>query len=647
MSPARKSASPNAKPKPSGELRQSQLLTTFGPGAMVDLPDRSVIISGLSYWKGHREPIREERLAYKVLRTLQDRHPHLTEVKLYAPPVQSSDPRAAASGIDAFVFPTWFLGQVDHTLERNGKIYRTRPLVPWGTVKGGLIFEGKRIPAVPVRFVQACPNGHLSDIDWRAFAHQDFQSNCRGQLWLDEAGSGNDFEEIFVRCEQCHARRPLSQAKVNDSKVLGVCEGHRPWLGPQGREECRRYRVSEAGEIVATPQREYNRLLVRSASNAYFSQVLSVISMRDTDAELKKAVDRFYEEDLQFTEDIDDVKKELRKPKFADLVEFGADTVWAEIQRRKAGEEKPDKSIKQVELEALLACPEEKGKEPPTDNDTTFQGYRRPPASLTAPWPQFLNSIVLVHRLREVSALIGFTRFEAPMPTIDGEIDDLELGVRRASLDFEPQWVPAIENLGEGVFLSFQPDLIHTWLARPAVIEREKVLKKGFSKWANRRGLQGDRVQFPGAAYVMLHSLSHLLITAVSLECGYASSAIRERIYAFPEVGYGILLHTGTSGSEGTLGGLVEVGRHIEQHLRKALMLGQLCSNDPVCASHTPNSSQEDRFLHGAACHGCLLIAETSCERRNEMLDRALVVPTVKDPGAAFFPGGRFSGGKA
>jgi hypothetical protein len=134
----------------------------------------------------------------------------------------------------------------------------------------------------------------------------------------------------------------------------------------------------------------------------------------------------------------------------------------------------------------------------------------------------------------------------------------------------------------------------------------------------------------------MLHSLSHLLITAVSLECGYAASAIRERIYT-GESGYGILLYTGTSGSEGTLGGLVQVGKRIEYHLMNALEIGKLCSNDPVCAQHQPNNKQEDRFLHGAACHGCLLIAEPSCERRNEFLDRALVTDTVEGLGAEFF----------
>jgi uncharacterized protein DUF1998 len=130
--------------------------------------------------------------------------------------------------------------------------------------------------------------------------------------------------------------------------------------------------------------------------------------------------------------------------------------------------------------------------------------------------------------------------------------------------------------------------------------------------------------------------VSHLLITTVALDCGYASSSIRERIYS-GESGYGVLLYTASPDAEGTLGGLVESADRIDCYLRQAIELGQLCSNDPVCAQHRPDTWEEDRFLHGAACHGCLLLAEVSCERRNDFLDRALVVPTVDGADAAFF----------
>ena len=197
-------------------------------------------------------------------------------------------------------------------------------------------------------------------------------------------------------------------------------------------------------------------------------------------------------------------------------------------------------------------------------------------------------------------------------------------------------WLPAFENKGEGIFLQFKTKGDLRLAATNLKCRRVSTkLGMGFAEW--RKEHQGATREFPGAAYLMLHSFSHLLITALSLSCGYPASSIRERVYAIPNVGYGVLLYTGTSDAEGTLGGLVQVGRRIHETVRAALDLGMLCSNDPVCAQHDPASRHERRFLHGAACHGCLLISETSCEQQNDFLDRALVVPTVQDPGGQFF----------
>ncbi|GAB4277518.1 MAG: DUF1998 domain-containing protein [Oscillatoriaceae cyanobacterium] len=618
-----------SKPKPDAELRQSQLLTTFGPGAMVDLPECSIVISGLSCWKGKGQPIWEDRLRAKVAKILK-----VDDIKFYSPPTKTDD--NDSNGVNAFIFPTWFLGQVDRTHMAKGKEYRTRPLLRRSAIKDGAKFEGKKITAVPVRFVQACTNGHLDDIDWYVFAHEDFNTTCRGQLWLDEAGSGNDFEEIFVRCD-CGKRRPLAQAKVKNSKVLGKCRGQRPWLGEKGTQKCWCHEVDKDGNIVTTDKPEYNRLLIRSASNAYFSQTLSVISLPDADAALKTVLDKFYEGDLADEETKEDLEKTLRKSKYAELAKFGADIIWAEIERRKSGQGELDKTIKQVELEALLSCSPEMGHPKSSQNDD-FDARDRSLDQLDPKWRPFIQKIVLVHRLREVIAQIGFTRFQPSIPDIEGELEDIDINVRRGELDLETDWLPAIENKGEGVFIALSKSEVEAWAKKPEVIKRGQKLNQGFNKWLDTKGIPRDKLQFPGLPFVMLHSLSHMLITAVSLDCGYAASAIKERIYANTNTGYGILLYTGSSGSEGTLGGLVEVGRHIEQHLARALELGKLCSNDPVCAQHEPANSQEERFLHGSACHGCLLIAETSCERGNELLDRALVVSTVEGLGAEFFP---------
>ena len=236
-----------------------------------------------------------------------------------------------------------------------------------------------------------------------------------------------------------------------------------------------------------------------------------------------------------------------------------------------------------------------------------------------------------MHRLREVMALLGFTRFEAVNLDKDGELD---LEVTRAALAESITWLPAVENRGEGVFVSFKKDWIQQWLERPQVKAHCKKIEAGWENWTQERQPKGG--VFPGLPYIMLHTLSHMLMTSIAIDCGYPASSLRERVYS-GDGGYGILIYTGSSDSEGTLGGLVEAGRRFPDHLRRALRENLLCSNDPVCAEHVPDTSYEGRPLQGAACHGCLLISETSCEQRNDFLDRAVVVPTVSTLDAAFF----------
>jgi hypothetical protein len=243
---------------------------------------------------------------------------------------------------------------------------------------------------------------------------------------------------------------------------------------------------------------------------------------------------------------------------------------------------------------------------------------------------------VLVHRLTEVRALAGFTRFEPKMTDVDGELD---LGVKTARVDDPLTWLPAVENQGEGVFFALKESELARWEATRAAV-RGKQFATGFARWKKQRPDRQDaRDEFARPRYVLHHSLAHLLITAVSLECGYPSSAIRERIYAGAG-GSGVLLYTAAPGASGSLGGLVQVGRDFGRFLDMALDLARLCAHDPVCAGHSPDAAHDDRYLEGASCHGCLLISEPSCERMNTYLDRALVVPTVEDADAAFFSEG-------
>jgi hypothetical protein len=590
--------------RPPGQVRHSQVVTTFGPGSLLDLPNHSVIVGGLDHWTGVGDEVHEPRLAEKLKRLLD-----LPTLKLCSPPPDADDPTAPQTGIRGWQFPEWFITQ--DAADGDGRASRSRRLVHQkGLTKGRFYGDDRKShPFVPIRFVRACRKGHIGDIDWHRFVHQKNPA-CRRPLWMAERGTSGDISEIILVCD-CGESRPLVNATIPGA--LGHCDGARPWLGPFTKEACD----------------EPNRLLVRSASNAYFAHVMSVISLPDKNEALGNAVSRVWSF-LEAVESADEVKYERKKAAVKGALEwFSDEEVWQEVRaRRGEGDGPPVKSVKAAEFEVLSTTKEEVGEDA---LDGNFFARALPAAAWVGPLTTSLERVVLVHRLREVTAQVGFTRFEANTPDVEGE---LQMGVQAAPLARETTWLPAVENRGEGVFVQFRKAAIDEWLGREAVKDRGRLLLAGFEGWqaAHRQ----SRREFPGLPYYLLHSLSHLLLTAVALECGYPASSIRERVYALDN-GYAILLYTGTPDAEGTLGGLVEAGRQIGRHLRAALELGRLCSNDPVCAQHDPANQHEGRYLHGASCHGCLLVAETSCEQHNDFLDRALIVPTVEDGGAEFF----------
>jgi hypothetical protein len=440
---------------------------------------------------------------------------------------------------------------------------------------------------------------------------------------MEERGTSGDLSEIHVVCD-CKAERTMIEGMKMDLHPFPPCGADRPWLGPQGKDSS-----------CNAP----SRLLIRTASNAYFPQIMRVISLPEKNEGLKKIVAAHWDL-LKKVNDVTKLKflKELQEPLHNALMGLPDEEVVAEIIARNLGATVPPKPVKLAEFEVLASPAPAEGSDQPNGDYFARRLPLKPEQVAAAPWMDSVEKVILVHRLREVSALLGFTRFEASSPDTQGE---LEIGVKRAALARTAKWVPASETHGEGFFVQFKADAVESWLSQDEVKVRGQELLHGFNLWAD--DFKQTSAKFPGLPYLMLHSLAHLLITSVSLECGYPASSIRERIYAVDTgagKGYGILLYTGSVDAEGTLGGLVEVGRKIIPHLQAALERGMLCSNDPVCAQHAPNDERDKRFLHGAACHGCLLIAETSCETFNNHLDRTLVVPTVHTSKASFFQRG-------
>lgn len=606
------------------QIRANQLITTYGPGAMMDLPDKSVIIAGLDKWtyeSSNHCIIEEPRLAVKVANALRKRGGNFkgVSVELRKPPPAAESIYTAGQitpGVTAYQFPHWFIAQ---KVEVSQNRHRRRPLVLQDQLSSQGRFradDNKHYSVVPVRFVRACKNGHVGDIQWRDFVHHS-TGGCRQDLWIEERGTTGDLSDVWIVCS-CGASRSVSEAA--EQGALGSCNGSRPWL-------------DDRDDVCG----EQNRLLVRTASNAYFPQTLPVISIPDSVRAVEAVVYSEWENGLKTIQNEEDLANIIRyvPPLAAKLEPFSRSDVLSIIQSVHAGTPSTGlaRPVKQVEFDALSrAAPEHQTDQP----DGDFFVRLLDPANWESPVLSSVERVVQVHRLREVVAMLGFTRFEPQSTDVTGELD---IQVMPAPIARNTKWVPAFENRGEGVFIQFRPEVIDQWLQRPQVGRRSQHLSDSLEKW--RQAHPGGNIQFPGVAYIMLHSLAHLLITAISLECGYPLSSLRERIYAPDAEGsmagyYGILIYTSASGSEGTLGGLVHAARDIRRHLLIALQMGSLCSNDPVCSSGVAGHGGTNR-IEGSACHGCLYISETSCERFNQFLDRSLVVPTVDNRGCEFF----------
>ena len=604
-----------------GQIRQSQMVTMYGPGAMVDLVDRAVVIGGLEHWSYSSDgyqALDDPRLRRSLVPRLKALDPNLDLAAegyfRLAPACDARDPSPKV-GVRALEFPRWFVCQGCRRLARAADAFETK-----NDRYRHQCERNKWAHAVPVRFVAACKHGHLSDFPWIPFAHEEKPCD-RPELYLLEGATG-DVARIIVQCRNCDSSRPLSQATV----LPFPCGGDRPWLG---------------GKATSETCNQQLKLLVRTASDAYFSQVVSALRLPEPDPDplILKIREKDIWDLLQHVTSIDQLRSFAVIPRIASAIEgTSLDKVLALVEAQRSAERgQVERPLRSAEYERLTHSPKELlGVLAP--QGVKFAAFEIPEDR--ADVPGGVSRLVVVPELREVRVQISFSRFSALSANLQGEYDFSRFKVRPAVLTLpigNEKWLPAAEVRGEGIFFELDLDAVLEWEERDAVREREKLLHQAFMA----DGSGGD---FPGVRFYLLHSLSHLLLTTISLECGYAASSIRERIYCEPALGHdkkgmaGVLLSTGTTGAEGTLGGLVEEGRRLRHHLREAWDLGRLCSNDPVCAAHNPAAEAHDRRLEGAACHGCLYVAECSCERFNRFLDRALVVPTIgNDPALAFF----------
>ncbi len=611
---------------PVGEVRPSQLLWTYGPGALIDLPNISVVTQGIDRWEKDRcQPIQEARLLAAVRKVLGAQVENLR-----MPPFQKSDfvdvwSAEANIGVPVWPFPRWLrcvkcglLSPFDTGLfeikENRFRPERTR-FVHKGCRGSKGDQPGKDADAVPARFLLACRNGHLDDFPWHYFVHGG-SSGCKGSLRFFESGASLQTENLWVKCDACGASRSMAHAFGKAGKEnLPACRGRHPHL-----------------DLFEVDCDENARAVLLGATNSWFPITLSALAIPQAKDPVNQLIQDGWEffEDMASEAEVLPIVKTLKKTgALPGIDKYSPAVIWAAIETHRSGKGQDvvmDADIKGPEWEVLTET------NPPTD----YPHFMSKKVGTPTGFETLIRRVLLLERLREVNALLGFTRVEAPEESADPDERPPMAGLSRN----KPDWVPASQVHGEGIFIQFDEQALQSWEGLPAVKKVDRMLQGGHKGWRNSRHLNPND-GYPGIRYAMLHTLSHLLIRELALECGYNAASIRERIYADTsgeQNQAGILIYTAAADSDGTLGGLVDLGKpeNLGRLLEQALNRSKVCSSDPLCSEHDP---EKDRTLHGAACHACGLVAETSCERGNRYLDRSLLVPTFEQADAAFFKG--------
>jgi hypothetical protein len=581
-----------------GKLRPSQAVTQNGPGSLIDLPTLSMIVMSADDWEpGHSRRVDEPRLARR-LRVTTFRNPPFFDYK------------AGTGGIPATIFPRFLVCPRCNRLAPHTK-FSFDPRRSEHTCEAPDCRGKGHAVAYPARFMVACARGHLADFPWHRYVHGP-DIDCDAELRLEDTGRTGSITDLWIKCPEHGVSKNLGQAFGQAGRQrLPRCGAERPWFGDTDTAGCQ----------------EQPRVLLRGASNAYFPIVESALSIPPWSDPIQVALG-LYAEQMAKVDSLDKTVMWLEVSNAPELEQFTPEQVWSALTRRREGAEETELDLRQEEWRALQA-------EPGSIDPRAEFHSRSVPAPPEA--SDFVGRVVLLERLREVRALRGFTRID-PIPDVGdlGEVEALQSGMAPIMRQRPAQWYPGVDFRGEGIFIQLSEETVAEWEARSAVREMASRHRQAQQLWSQARGLE---VKQPSPArYLLLHSLAHAVIRQLSLDCGYSSTSLRERIYSsddpvMPMAGF--LVYTATSDSDGSLGGLVEMGRpeDLGPLIQRALYDAQFCAGDPFCASQEPAGSAQ---LNGAACHACLLIAETACEAGNRHLDRATLVPSLRESHTAF-----------
>ncbi|HPP77529.1 DUF1998 domain-containing protein [Methanospirillum sp.] len=603
-----------------GKIRRSHVTMMSGPGGIVDFRADggpvSAIVAGLEDWdetsgeggSGSGQIIREERLE-KKLSVKHFKQPPVTGESYYS---------KNTTFLKAYRFPDWLqcpkcqrIARSEKWADENYKAYLFCPECSGRSLK-------EKVFVVPVRFVLACKKGHLDDFPWDEFlTHKEECQHNNGFLLLKSEKTG--ISGLILSCPECGTSRSLdglfTRKMISDNGIK--CTGRRPWLNSYDDNKCDKK----------------PRVLQRGASNLYFPLVKSAISIPPFTDQFKVILGEHwdkianktsYEEMLRYIryiwDDSDFISK--REEIGLNIDDFHKEFV-KKLERinNSLESENEESDIKHGEYKQFISPVSHQGEE-----NSEFETKK---VDVPADLKKYFSSIVRVIRLREVRALYGFTRITPP---VEDEIIFVPLSRQKK------RWLPAIEVKGEGIFIDFDKSRLAQWETNPDLQKRAlKVDKAWKEEFYNMHQLSATPFNVT-PRFLLIHSFSHALMRRLSLECGYSSAALRERLYVSEgdDGMSGVLVYTSTTDSDGSLGGLQRLAEphRIQGSIISAINDMEWCSSDPLCI-HGMISLQESHSP--ASCHSCLFASETSCEHYNRFLDRATLVGLPDSSISGFF----------
>ena len=242
--------------KAHGQIRRGQVITTYGPGALIDLPE------ALGDRRRPRHLAEDERPGGDRRAPAHAQAPdHDGRRRAEALRAASRFERSARADEG---HRRLALSRVVRRAGGRAAARSASDPAGWSIARRSTTRAGSTAGRSSPRASCAPARRGTSTTSTGAASCTAPRTTAERQLWLDERGTSGDLADLVVRCE-CEKSRGLYEATVIELNPLGTCRGARPWLGRNTNEDCK------------LP----SRLLIRTASNAYFPQVVSVLSLPD------------------------------------------------------------------------------------------------------------------------------------------------------------------------------------------------------------------------------------------------------------------------------------------------------------------------------------------------------------------------------